>query len=155
MTTRQNTPTRPFRSSAPDETTFAALADAERTAGAVAVVVSTVTSADLTPPHSHEREDETFVVLEGRCVFTIGGETYDAGAGDLVFAPRGLPHSFRVVGERARLLTVLTPGGLESFFAVLAARPDLDGQALLGLAADYGVAIHPPTPPIGENPYRP
>jgi quercetin dioxygenase-like cupin family protein len=144
-------PPHPFRSSAPTATTFAALADAERTAGALAVVVSTVTPAHPTPRHSHEREDETFVVLEGRCVFRIGDQTYDAGTGDLVFAPRGLPHSFRVVGDQARLLTVLTPGGLENFFAVLAARPDLDAQALMGLAADYGVTIHLPPAPFEET----
>ena len=112
MTSPDTAPARrPFRSSAPNGTTFAALADAERTAGALSVVVSTVTSADLTPPHTHEREDETFVVLEGRCIFTVDGRSHDAGAGDLVFAPRGLPHSVRVVGRQARLLTVLTPVG--------------------------------------------
>jgi quercetin dioxygenase-like cupin family protein len=34
-----------------------------------------------------------FYVLEGQHVFTVGGMEFEAGPGDLVFGPRGVPHA--------------------------------------------------------------
>jgi quercetin dioxygenase-like cupin family protein len=134
----------PFRSCAPDEAPFAVLADAARTAGRLGVVVSTVPPGLVVEPHCHHREDESFVLLSGTCTVTVGDEELVATPGSLVFAPRGIPHALRVGDDGpARMLTIVTPGGLESFFATLAGRPDLDPQALLSLAADYGVDLRP------------
>lgn len=66
--------------------------------------------------HVHEREDEAFVVMEGELTFQRGDERFDAGPGDVVFLPRGVPHGFAVRSDRARMLLVLTPGGLEATF---------------------------------------
>src|ERR671918_438659 len=74
-----------------------------------------------TPLHVHEREDELFFVLEGEHVFQVGEREHSAGPGDLVFAPRGIPHSQRRVKPReGRTLVLTSPGGLEDFFRVLA-----------------------------------
>lgn len=76
------------------------------------------------PRHVHTREDETFHVLEGEFDFEVDSRTVRAPAGTTVFAPRDVPHSFRNAGTRpARLLVVITPGGLEAMFAELAALP--------------------------------
>jgi mannose-6-phosphate isomerase-like protein (cupin superfamily) len=50
-----------------------------------------------TPLHVHEHEDELFYVLEGEHVFQVGEREHRAGPGELVFAPRGIPHAQRRV----------------------------------------------------------
>lgn len=73
-----------------------------------------------TPLHVHEHEDELFYVLEGEHVFQVGERDYRAGPGDLVFAPRGIPHAQRrMVPRTGRVLVLTTPAGLEGFFRAL------------------------------------
>jgi mannose-6-phosphate isomerase-like protein (cupin superfamily) len=73
-----------------------------------------------TPLHLHEHEDELFCVLEGEHVFTVGEREYPAGPGDMVFAPRGIPHAQRrVIPRTGRLLIITVPAGLERFFRAL------------------------------------
>lgn len=71
--------------------------------------------------HVHEREDETYVVLDGQLTFQRGDERFDAGAGDVVFLPRGVEHGFALRSPQARLLVVCTPGagGLAAAFHAL------------------------------------
>jgi uncharacterized RmlC-like cupin family protein len=41
-----------------------------------------------------------------------------AASGSFVFAPRGIPHTLKNVGTTsARCLVIISPGGLEGFFA--------------------------------------
>jgi mannose-6-phosphate isomerase-like protein (cupin superfamily) len=47
--------------------------------------------------HVHDY-DEIFIVREGRALFTVGEERLVAEAGQVVFAPAGLPHKFRNLG---------------------------------------------------------
>ncbi|BCM89726.1 hypothetical protein IAD21_01573 [Abditibacteriota bacterium] len=69
------------------------------------------------PPHVHEREDEMFIILAGCYEFQIGDARVQVGTGDIVFAPRGIPHSFRVVSnEPGRSLIFANPGGFDIFF---------------------------------------
>jgi quercetin dioxygenase-like cupin family protein len=37
---------------------------------------------------------ETFVIEEGQATFTVGEETIEAKAGEIVVAPAGIPHAF-------------------------------------------------------------
>jgi quercetin dioxygenase-like cupin family protein len=37
---------------------------------------------------------ETFIIQEGQVTFTIGDETIEAHAGEIVVAPAGIPHAF-------------------------------------------------------------
>ncbi len=80
------------------------------------------------PMHVHEREDETFQVLEGSVQFTIatptGTRDLVATTGDTVWAPRGVPHAWRVVGTApVRLLFAATPAGVERMFTELGTLP--------------------------------
>jgi mannose-6-phosphate isomerase-like protein (cupin superfamily) len=69
------------------------------------------------PLHVHAREDEFFFVQSGHYEFEIGGERIAARPGDLVFAPRNVPHTFWVGGnEPGRVLTGVWPGGYDHFF---------------------------------------
>jgi hypothetical protein len=50
-----------------------------------------------------------------------GDDRFEAGPGSFVFLPRGLPHVFRSVGGSATTLLIVTPGGLDDYFAELSA----------------------------------
>jgi len=76
-----------------------------------------VTLAGCEPPlHVHERQDEWLQVLEGRVLATVGEARLEAGPGDLVFMPRGVPHAYAVRGEHAILHMVTSPGGFVEVF---------------------------------------
>jgi mannose-6-phosphate isomerase-like protein (cupin superfamily) len=52
--------------------------------------------------HEHAGQDKFYAVQEGIGRFTVGTETFDAGPGDVVWAPAGIPHGVENRG-RARL----------------------------------------------------
>ena len=90
---------------------FAIRASAESTGGAFSVIEE-INPVD-TPMHLHERHDELFYVLEGDHVFTVGGTEHEAGPGDLVFGPRGVPHAQRrVVPRTGRISHDVLAGGV-------------------------------------------
>ena len=117
-------------------------ATAETTGGAFSLCEEVPPLAD-TPAHVHERDDEWFFVLEGEHVFTVGERDLPAGPGDLVFAPRGVPHAQRraVPGE-GRLLVLTAPAGLDGFFRELAAAHDagtLGPEAYASASESHGI----------------
>ena len=94
----------------------------EQSGGAMSIVDSWSPDGSGPPRHIHAGEDETFVVITGTCKVWIAGEERLAGPGESVFIPRGIEHTFKVVGdEPSRHLVILTPGGFEGFFADMAA----------------------------------
>lgn len=96
-----------------------------------------------TPLHIHEHEDELFYVLEGEHIFQVGEREFRAGPGDLVYAPRGVPHAQkRVVPRTGRVLILTSPAGLEGFFRELAAAGSagrLGPEAYARASQNYGV----------------
>jgi mannose-6-phosphate isomerase-like protein (cupin superfamily) len=94
----------------------------EENAGALAIVENRAPTGFPGPPlHRHEF-DETFYVLEGELTFQVVDELVTAGPGEVVFAPRGVPHTFANRGDApARYLIACTPAGFERYFARLAA----------------------------------
>ena len=66
---------------------------------------------NMPPLHVHHDEDETFCVLDGRLTLL----TAEGSAGEAAFAPRGVPHVYRVESERARWLVTTTGGGFAAF----------------------------------------
>jgi len=96
------------------------LVTAGDTAGKVTLVEQSGMPGFGIPPHVHTREDEVFHVLEGEIEFQADGRTVKAGVGEVVCAPRNVPHSLRVVGVgRARFQVIIMPGGLEKMFEEL------------------------------------
>ncbi len=49
------------------------------------------------PLHVHSY-DELFIIRQGRARFTIGGKTFDAEAGQILFGPANIPHKFENLG---------------------------------------------------------
>ena len=71
---------------------------------------------DFSPPmHVHHREDTALYVIDGSITAIIGDERREAHAGELVWLPRDIPHTFRVDSDEARLLELIAPGGFESY----------------------------------------
>ena len=71
------------------------LALGEQTGGAYALIETANDPATGVRLHVHEREDETWFVLEGEYTFEVGGQTFRAGPGDCVFVYRARSlHSF-------------------------------------------------------------
>jgi len=120
----------------------------EQTGGDYAVIINTTPPDGGPPLHVHEREDESFYVLEGTYQFTFGDETVTLSEGGMVFLPRGVPHTFRNVGDTpGRLLNTVTPGGFEGFFREIDALPKnqpLDRAVVAEIAAKYGLTFLPP-----------
>ncbi len=134
------------------------LADGERTGDAFAVVEHEAPQGHSPPWHRQPGDDETFYVLDGEISFWAEDSTQPmrrAGAGALVFIPRGTPHSFRIESPSARWLTLHAPAGHERFYRASgepakhrslppAGEPDMD--RVQAAAAKHGVELLGPPP---------
>src|SRR5215203_6300769 len=69
-----------------------------RTGGAYALFEVDTRAGAGAPPHVQHREDESFYVLEGEYEFLVEGRTINAGAGSLIYVPRGNLHVHNNVG---------------------------------------------------------
>jgi mannose-6-phosphate isomerase-like protein (cupin superfamily) len=78
------------------------------------------------PFHFHYTQDEWFYILEGEYIFKIGDDIFNAKAGDSVFAPRQIPHTFvKVSDAKGRMLIVYNPAGtIDEFFQQASQLPD-------------------------------
>jgi quercetin dioxygenase-like cupin family protein len=133
------------------------LATGEDTQGQFALIEQVTQKGNNPPRHIHHREDETFYVLEGEMTFSIGDQTIKTTPGTTVFAPRSVAHSFTIDSEQVRILVLLTPAGLETFFKELslpapsmtlpppAEIPYSEIQKIMALASKFGFEIVPPT----------
>lgn len=94
---------------------FSIKAAAAQTGEAFSIAEAEFTKLAEPPPHVHHAEDESWYVLSGHLTFTVGDEVIAVGAGDYVFAPRDIPHRFRVDVEPTRVLVITAPGGFDRF----------------------------------------
>jgi quercetin dioxygenase-like cupin family protein len=94
----------------------------EQSGGRYALLESLGAEGDGPPLHVHEREDEVFHVISGELSLVVDGRPRRLGAGMTAFAPRGVPHTYRVESETARWLVLTAPGEFESFVRA-ASRP--------------------------------
>jgi mannose-6-phosphate isomerase-like protein (cupin superfamily) len=100
----------------------------------------------LVKPHNHSREDEFSLVLAGTVGFRIGDRVQLAHPGAALVKPRGTPHAmWNSYHTPARVLEILSPGGLEAYFeelpAVLAHQDGAGPREYYELAARYGITI--------------
>jgi quercetin dioxygenase-like cupin family protein len=109
------------------------LIDSKDRGGAFALVEHLLAPRSIAAPlHRHELEDEFSFILEGTVSFVADGQEYLGEVGDLVFKPRGEWHTFFNATDRpARMLELISPGGLEELFRRLGnATPDDDLGAM-------------------------
>lgn len=133
-------------------------ARAADTGGAFGLIEVLAPPGASPPLHIHSAEEESFWVLEGELTLRCGEELLRVGPGGFASLPRGVPHSFVVEGEApARFLNVITPGGMEEFFAAVgfpaegeglppAAPPDI--ERLVRIGNEFGIeTVGPPLQP--------
>ena len=78
------------------------------------------------PRHTHP-QDESYIVVDGKLTVQAGERCFALGPGGTAAVPMGVPHTFRVDTDTARVLVLSTPAGLECFVR--------DGSVPAGAAA--------------------
>jgi quercetin dioxygenase-like cupin family protein len=85
------------------------------------------------PLHTHAHEDEYSFVLSGRLMAQVGDDVVEAGPGELLVKPRGIPHAFWNAGdEPVRFLELISPAGFEEYFFELAGPLNSGDEAAMG-----------------------
>jgi mannose-6-phosphate isomerase-like protein (cupin superfamily) len=138
----------------------------EQTEGRLLQVRSTDWRGAAPPLHIHHDADETWYVVDGRLTVFVGDERIEAGPGDFVFGPMGVPHAFLVTSERADTLITFSPAGtkgrmgygVDGFFreAAAAAIPgqappapaEADPEELARMMIQYGIETVGPPPTL-------
>ncbi|MBO0815768.1 MAG: cupin domain-containing protein [Actinobacteria bacterium] len=112
--------------------------------GSLAVLEVAIPAGTLVKPHNHSREDEFSLVLSGTVGVRIGDQVLTAGPGTYLVKPRGVPHAmWNATDDPAKVVEILSPGGLERYFEELAPilaehRPAAEYYEL---AENYGIGI--------------
>lgn len=92
---------------------FEHLVGPQHTGGALGVALVTQPPGIATPLHRHQHEAEAFYLLDGEMTYVAGEQTFELATGWFMYLPRGLPHAFRIRGDRpARFVALTVPGGL-------------------------------------------
>lgn len=129
---------------------------APQTSGALSLCEIRLPPGGGPPLHRHTREDEIFIIVEGRVSFIVDGRIFEADPGATLFAPRNVPHTFKNRGTApARLLVLLTPPGGEELFHRFGAPDPRTGtppadelivERILKLAPEFGIELLGPSP---------
>jgi quercetin dioxygenase-like cupin family protein len=114
--------------------------------GTLAMLEVEIPAGTLVKPHNHTREDEFSLVLAGTVGVRMGDRVLEAGAGASLVKPRGTPHAmWNTDTATARVLEIVAPAGLETYFEELAPILRHEGGAgraeYEALAARYGIDI--------------
>lgn len=98
------------------------------------------------PPHIHPTQDEFIYMLEGRLELMLDGREMQAGPGDLVRMPMGLPHGiFNRSGETVKCLFWVSPTRrLYDLFWAIHSMADQNPAEVVALSARHEVDFLPP-----------
>jgi len=113
--------------------------DGQQTGGRFALVEYRFAPHSLAAPvHRHHLEDEYTYVLRGHVEALVDGAMALAGPGELILKPRLQWHTLWNPGdEEARVLELISPAGLETFFRWLMDHPEPSPEQLEQAAAPY------------------
>lgn len=125
------------------------------TEGKFALLDQTMPPGYAVPRHIHVNEDEAWYVLDGAMTFYCGDHVIEASERSWVFAPRGVPHTFKVGSNGARALTFAFPSTFADFVAEMGEPAPhmtvpppapVDQRRLADVAHKYGIEIVGPPP---------
>jgi mannose-6-phosphate isomerase-like protein (cupin superfamily) len=109
---------------------------AAQTEGRLLQLLSTDARGTAPPLHIHHDADETWYVIDGQVTVFVGDERIEAGPGDFVFGPMGVPHTFLVTSERSEMIVTFSPAGAEGPL----------GSGVDGFFQDVAVPVQPGRP---------
>ncbi len=112
--------------------------------GTLAALEVEIPARTLVKPHNHSREDEFSLVVSGTVGARVGDRVLEAGPGAYLVKPRGTPHAmWNAASVPAKVVEILSPGGLEGYFEKLAPILAEHGTSpeYYQLAEDYGITI--------------
>ncbi len=99
--------------------------------GNALTIIETKEEPGLGPPRHRHSETEVFRVLEGRYLFEVDGQRFEAEEGELISVPGGAAHTFVNISDKpSRQLVMILPAlDAQGFFLGLAqifagGRPD-------------------------------
>ena len=122
----------------------------EQSNGSLAAMEVVNSPGNGPPLHVHTREDETAYVLAGEVRWKLGKESFSSAVGSFIFIPRGVAHTWQVVGsEDGRMLVTFSPAGMEGFFDRLSTQTEFDPDAFRAAAAEHGMEVV--GPPLAES----
>jgi len=87
----------------------------EEADGQFSLVEMLAAKGDMPPLHVHHADAETFLLDEGEVSFYADGRVHRCGPGSTFFAPRGIPHAYRVESESARFRVISSPPAFAEF----------------------------------------
>ena len=64
----------------------------------ISIIFNSTTKVGAGPRLHRHPYPETFVIRTGRALFTVGDQTVDAVAGQIVVVPANVPHAFKNLG---------------------------------------------------------
>jgi quercetin dioxygenase-like cupin family protein len=99
-----------------DGGTLAMLLDGAATGGQLMIGRFDVAKGEAPPYHTHEREDEVFLLIKGTALVWVDDREVELSEGGIVFLPKNIPHAYRITSDRADLLMINTPAGIEGMF---------------------------------------
>jgi len=72
------------------------------------------------PVHVHPNQDEIFFIVQGEYLFQVGKDKHNLKAGDTIFLPRTVPHSFAQLTDNGKMFFLFQPSGkMEHFFKTI------------------------------------
>ena len=72
------------------------------------------------PLHVHASQDEIFFIAQGEYLFQVGQDQHALKAGDTIFLPRSVPHTFAQLTETGKMFFLFQPAGkMEDFFRAI------------------------------------
>jgi quercetin 2,3-dioxygenase len=74
------------------------------TSGQLSIFAGEYHRHDGPPLHVHYQQDEEFYITEGEFLVQVGEERFTLKAGDLIFLPRNIPHSFLTLSETGQMV---------------------------------------------------
>lgn len=93
--------------------------------------------------HLHFDQDEIFTVVEGEYLFQVGDKKDILKAGDTIFLPRQIPHTWIQLSDLGKLIYYLQPAGkMEEFFITMSnLKERLSSEEMAKIHAAHGMKV--------------
>jgi len=118
----------------------------QQSGGTLAVMSEQTPPGGGPPLHYHTREDEIFLVIEGKISYFANDAWTEVAPGGVVYLPKGTVHTYRNTGETLSRHWIITlPSGFENFFAEAAAEFGRQGgpnpQRIVEIHHEHGIEL--------------